>query len=449
MTRLSRKSLIFSVTGSPEAISGTFDLQWDIEDNEEITSVAISYDGGLTYTDIIYDGSSTISTLTGSKTVDSDADLGLAGLASSVNVRMRVVDNTTYVSFANLTINIDNVAPAGVYTGRIEDIGTGDVWVAGTATDTGAVRGIEKIEVYIIQDGEILEPEGDRTNDIAPETVDFGEGDVSYTTNDLYKIIIDNDDATEIESPEDGYAEYMSIAGSSVEWQAEFDSTNIDNSDPLEVHFVIWDNAGNATHYVETMMMVGTDLDQDGSVETDEMVAYPQGFKATDLLKVEMDPGSNTDLYLYIEHDSSSETDIDSGDGPMAYTIDISGYAEGSTTFDIQVRDSSQGDATVIQKILSVEIVGADTTPPTVVLNDLSLSSVVEGHLETNSNYNGADMDVSGTIQFAGTANDNSRIQTINMIVEDSADVEIANVEIASWNGGLFEAKNGANLYPE
>ena len=436
--------LDFSVTGNPEAINGTFELQWDIVDNEEITSVSISYDGGLTYTDTIYDGSSTVATLSGSKTMDSVADLGLGGLSSTVNVRMKAVDNTTYVSFANLTLNIDNVPPEGVYTGRIEDIGTGDVWVSGTAVDTGAVRGIDKIEVYIVQDGRILEPEG--SGSIAPETQDFGGGNVPYTGNDSYKIIIDNDDATQIEIPEDGYPEYMSLAGNTVNWSAQFDSTHIDNSNPLQVHFVIWDKAGNPVHYVETMMMVGTDLDQDGSVEPDEMVAYPQGFKATDLLKVEMDPGSNANLYLYVEHNGSSEIDAETGDGPMAFTVDISAYAEGSTSFNIEVRDSSQGGAEVIQKTLYVDIVGTDTVPPVVKLSPLTQSSLVEGHLETNSQFHGSDYDLSGTVEFDVTASDNSRIQTIEMVVENSSGTELSRSTIARWNAGLFEVLNGAEL---
>jgi len=436
----------FSVTGDPSAISGTFNLEWDVSDNEEITSIAISYDGGLTYTDTIYDGSGTISAHADSKTIDTGADLGLAGLSSTVNVRMKVVDNTGYQSFSNLTLNIDNIYPAGIYTGRIEEIGDGVVCVAGNAEDTGAVRGIDKIELYIIQDGEILEPEG--VGKLAPESIDFGDGNgiVNYTTNLDYKIVIDNDEASEFPDA-DGYEEYMSINGNSIDWQAEFDSTSIDNSNPLQVHFVIWDNAGNATHYVETMMMVGTDLDADGSVEPDEMVAYPIGFKATGLLQVEMDPGSNTDLYLYIEHNSSTETDTNTGDGSMTYTIDISDagdYPEGNTTFDIQVRDSANGDAVIIQKILTVEIIGEDTTPPEVTLYELTQNSVLDGHLETNSSFNGSDFDVSGSVTFSALASDNNRIQTINMIVETSDDTVISNVEIASWNGGLFEAKNGA-----
>ena len=126
------------------------------------------------------------------------------------------------------------------------------------------------------------------------ETVDLTSGkitfspacDESYTSAEfVYGMVIDHNgesthsDGTLKNDDEDGMVETYIKNGTNYTWDASIDSSNIPDG-PIEVHCVVFDNAGNSNHGYTitrvsnnrpriTSVLLGTDLNQNGKYEID------------------------------------------------------------------------------------------------------------------------------------------------------------------------------------
>jgi len=302
-------------------------------------------------------------------------------------------------------------------------------------------------------------------HDLAVGSVDFGDGSgpVDYPTgagSENYKIVID--DTNEFgndgggNGDGDGFDESLTLAGSTYNWWAEFDS-NVIPDGTLKVHYVIFDNSGNGTHYeldgfvknhkpVINAVIVGSDVDNNGTVEVDERFTYTGPFTARSRLYIEIDATDNDTLLstnYEVSHEGLPEFNDSSG------TIDITqlaGYSDGATTFVCKVTDP---DGITAETTINVTIENTDLVPPIITIDPLSQSDVVDGHLEDiNSLHNGLDPDVSGTVNLTGTASDNQRIQSITVTIDDFDAGSGTGMEhtVASWSGGTLVAVPASNF---
>ncbi|MFW5783359.1 MAG: Ig-like domain-containing protein, partial [Spirochaetota bacterium] len=300
------------------SVSGTFPLRADIRDDEQVNRVRISYDGGITYRDV-YDRSTGVND--GSITVNADNDLTLDKTIDTSNIpdigdmeegplyiRLLVFDNnspTPYQVLSYVTLNVDNVYPTGAWdTSNVDplNVSGSDALVQGTAEDTGSVSGVEEVHVYFVDDGQVYDLSAyDTATPVV--TTDFGDGNgnVAYTPRNgsggdppyeppYYRIEIDNEieggDDTSGGGDGDGFDESLTLSGGVYTWSAQFDSTMIPDG-PIDIHYVVFDSAGNGTHYVEPGFIknnrpvidsveVGTDLDYSNAVEFGERFTYAE-----------------------------------------------------------------------------------------------------------------------------------------------------------------------------
>lgn len=483
------------------SVSGTTTLTGSIRDDERVDRVRISYDGGISYTDIfnrngsINDGSITENApndLALSKAIDTTNVPGLGSLSSDpLYVRLLVFDNnspTPYQVISYVTLNVDNVYPTGSWNtiaADPEEIEGAAARVQGTAADAGTVSGIEEIHVYFVRGGQVYNLSNGTTE--AAVTADFSDagGAVAgfdYAPTTAHRIAIDNPlefgDDLGGTGDGDGFDESLTISGSDYEWWAEFDSTLIPDG-PIEVHYVILDKAGNGTHYQEagfiknnkpsiTGLVVGTDVDYSAAVEADEIFPYVGIFSARSLLYIDVDatdpgPGGGIASYEIRRQDDDSLLTPDAGNFETGATINIAGWtAEEDSTVGFYALVTDTDDITSRQDF-SIHIDNDDAAAPQITLSPLSSASVgsAGGHVEsasesffdngtTNGDGTDDDADVSGTVDFTGIASDNQRIASITVQVPgfDAGSGVGAAHEIATWDAGagLLQVVPGAGL---
>lgn len=441
----------FGLSGGGTDISGMINLVGTITDNEGITSVDISYNGGLSY-ESVYSGSTLSYPLTLSKnsaTPIISGGLGYTDSSAIVKVRLKVTDTTGYQSFSNLELNVDNVVPTGSYTGKVNDIGNDGgtgvediVTISGTAKDVGVVSSFDRVEVYIVQDSNVITPLTGAVS--GTDSIDFNDGNgfVPYPLNATDLIVIDEPQEQGVTDTDgDGFIEDISYASGETTWATWFDTGNIDSNTAVEVHYVIYDKAGNSSHYVEIMLIVGSDLDSDGTVEASEKIAYPQAFQARrGLLYFELFGGTKAGFNIEIDDNLGNATES-TATGTTQITIDtsnVTNYPEGDAVFTLRVYD---GVDLKISKTLSVDIKGADVEPPILTMTPLTQSSVIDGHLDEGDTGNGTNLDISGTVKFEGTVTDDTMIQDIVLNIEGESPVILA-----EWDAGLFTPRNGAEI---
>ena len=477
------------------------DFDGGIRDDTQVDLIRISYDGGVSYQDIyrrstsFNDGSVTESAPNDfrfSKSIDTTNIPGVGPITSgTLYLRLLVFDNNDpvpYQTLSYLTLNVDNVYPTGSWDPSVDsmEIDGASALVQGIAEDTGAVSGVSEIQVYFVRAGQVYDLSS--FNSTAPVVnTDFGDGNgpVSYTPANgtdnnppYYHISIDNtlEFGNDASGGGDGdtFDEDLSLSGSTYNWSAQFDSTRIPDG-PIELHYVVFDEAGNGTHSQRTafiknhrpsitMLRVGTDLDSDGTVEAGERFAYDSAFTARDLVYVEvtatdaggLDPGI-AGYQIVRAADGSTVQSTAAG------TIDISSLPEstgpGDTeTFTVTVTDN---DGIQTSTSFSVRVDNDDEIAPTVTLDPISTASVVDGHVESapESRFdNGAvdgdgtddDADVSGVISLTGAVTDNQLIESLLVRITgyNAGSGPGAVHEIAAWNAGsgALEPTAGSNL---
>jgi hypothetical protein len=463
---------------SGDYVKGIFNITGKALDDEEIDKLLISYDGGINYGDLPeiyytknlplpykdYDLNIQINTTdTGPPTPALDIDSGILYL------RFKITDTSNYQSITSLNLNVDNLYPSNApsgYTADAMDINGTAARVQGTAQDGGTVSGIDRIEVYFVDGGNVFNPTTGATTAVGSYDFGDGSGTVDYPTgagSDNYKIVID--DTNEFgndgggNGDGDGFDESLTLAGSTYNWWAEFDS-NVIPDGTLKIHYVIFDNAGNGTHYeldgfvknhkpVINAVIVGSDVDNNGSVEVggpdDETFTYTGPFTARSRLYIEIDATDNDTLLSSNFEVFHGALEFNDSSG----TIDITQlpeYSDGATTFLCRVTDP---DGITAQTTINVTIENTDLVPPVITIDPLSQSDVVDGHLEDiNSLHDGLDPDVSGTVNLTGTASDNQRIQSITVTIDDfdAGSGTGAEHTVASWSGGTLVAVPASNF---
>jgi hypothetical protein len=443
---------------SGDYVKGIFNLTADVLDDIQVDGIYISYDGGVSYDDVLNDPTYS-GTFVQNDVNDYSIDIPINTIAISSGIlylRLKVVDNANYQKLEYINLNVDNVYPEGIYTGDSLDIYGSDVHsrVQGTATDAESVSGIEQIQVYFVRGGSVYNPQTGGT--IGVGSTDFGDGNgsVAYTVNPSYKIIIDNRYELGNDSggngDGDGYDESLTLAGSTYNWWAEFDSTNIPDG-TVDIHYVVFDNAGNGHHYLQPGfiknhkpaidgLVVGSDVDMSGSVEADEQFSYDEEFSARNYLYIQINASDDDPpgLSYAVYHDPGGANTLVSTN--VSEEIDISGYSEEGTDFLCRVTDS---DGIVVEATIEVTIENQDTVDPSISISALAETDAVDGHIEQDGDslHDGTDADVSGTITLTGSSSDNQRIQSITVTIDDFDAGSGTGIErtVASWSGTADE----------
>ena len=458
---------------SGDFVQGLFHITGQALDDEQIGTVQISYDGGINYQNLA-PGSYVVNTLK-DWSLDITIDTRPSGLDISSGIlylRLKITDNANYQSLTPLNLNVDNVYPTNSpsgYTGAAGDINGTAARVQGTAQDAGTVSGIQEIEVYFVRDiASVMYVYNPTTGATAAVgSFDFGDGSgaVSYPTgagSDNYKITINdfnefgNDAGGNGDG--DGFNESLTLAGSTYNWWAEFNSNLIPDG-TVEIHYLVMDNSGNGHHYQTagfvknhkpsiSSVTVGSDIDQSGTVEVDEQFAYSGAFKARYRLYLAISAADDQPLSSYqVIRDpyGTPQVILSAASG----TIDVTGYSEGALSLLCRVTDT---DGITAESLLAVTIENNDTVPPVLNLAALAQGQLVAGHLEESgaSLHDGTDADVSGTIALSGTATDNQRVQRISVQIDnfdaDGAGPLAAGAEriVAQWTGTSLLSQDAA-----
>jgi hypothetical protein len=186
--------------------------------------------------------------------------------------------------------------------------------VQGIALDNGS--DIDKVYAYFRRAG--ATPRYFRASDgaVLPETAAdvFTPSDgsaVNYPSDSSYLVMIDakNEDGGQGIPDGDSYSEKLKqVFGDSYVWYADINSAKIADG-PIEIHYVVFDTAGNTTHYVlnsfiqnhspaVSSVTLGTDLNGNAVIDADEQVQYTDGnaslagFQATTSFQVKESPMS-------------------------------------------------------------------------------------------------------------------------------------------------------------
>ncbi|MFW5685585.1 MAG: Ig-like domain-containing protein [Spirochaetota bacterium] len=424
-------------------------------------------------------------------------DTEAAGLypngAGSMSVKLTAEDVTAspYTNQYLLSLSVDNVDPSDLaYTGAAEIVGT-EAELQGTVRDTGTVSGIDRLVVYVTNAaGEIVRLQGG-----SGAIAGFVEADVlneADATYDDYRMVIDNrleeGNDSGAAGDGDGIPEHLTLSAGTYQWSGIFDSTLVDDG-VVTVHVMAEDYAGNASSTTSAAfvannrpvidsIVLGTDLDGNTTVEADEYTSpITTGFAATnytarnDLLYIGVNAsGGNGTLRFSVTHEGVEQNATLVNNTLVIDTSDelYESSSPNDQAFVITVYDSTSSDDADPTNELSDSITvnltidNDDETAPTLsvaplgrIYNETSddadkaLQAVADyeeniamsgddrlGHVEyaTDSLYNGADADVSGTVIFRGK-------------VEDDQNIGLITARIPGYNGGAaFNIYDGAPL---
>jgi hypothetical protein len=450
-----------------------FTLTGDVIDDAAVRTIRISYNGGQDYVDLVDDGvviDTDAVTRNGADDydlhIDIDTQSTLPGLTDPIDsdilyLRLRVDDYANYQSLAYINLNVDNQYPTGDWdtvNADPDEIETDYALVQGTAEDGGLVSGFGSANVYFIRGGALLNPKGEAPGTLG--TGDFDDGstplvtdvtsfDYPNSTNDI--IIIDDDnefgDDGGGNGDGDGYDEEITVDFGVYTWWAAFNSTNIPDGQ-LDIHYVIFDAAGNGTHYevsgfitnnrpvISTPLAVGTDLDFSGAVDAGapEQFDYGAAFEARELLYVDVDATDDGTIENCEVRRQSNDLALTPATGsPLTGAeYDITGETEGST-LDLYAWVIDDDDITTRYDFSIIIDNLDDETGPTGTLDPMTDDSVFAGHVEADdeardftgsydpSSYttqNDTTADVSGTINITGDVWDDQRIDEIELQID-------------------------------
>ncbi len=399
--------------------------------------------------------------------------------AGSMSVKLTAEDSTTPSPFTNrnlISFSVDNIDPSSlIYNGDSEILGT-NAELKGTVRDLGTVAGINRVVLYLEnRDNELVQLKGG-SGTIASFNIEDVYDPDNPTYND-YRIVIDNSLEGGVPGDDllpsgdgDGYDERLAFSAGVYQWSALFDSTLVSDG-AVTAHYRAVDYAGNQDEdnlsaFIANnkpsiiSLILGTDLDDSGTVEAGEQSTIistgyaSSGFSARNerlYIGVNTIGGNGTKRYS-VKYGAVEQNGTLTDN---TIVINTSGYAESSAaddqTLTIKVYDSTTSDnINEIDELsdtitLGLTIDNIDTTPPTLSVVELgeqysesaddsakTLGPVSDyedniamnagsrlGHVEygTDSQYNGADSDVSGRVIFKGKVEDNQRIQTITATI--------------------------------
>ena len=406
--------------------NGTFNLTGTVNDDDSVVRLRVSYNGGVDWTTI---GSNLGSEYPFSHSIDTDSLVGSSGI---LYLRLEALDTANYKTLAGINLNVDNLDPSGTYTAGVADL-SGTALVQGTATDAGIVSGVDRIEVSFRLDGSDVNPlnsKGVRT----PITVDS-------------RTELGNDGSSN--GDDDGYNESMSISGSTWDWWARFNSLSLDDG-VLDVIYTVYDNAGNTfTETVSggniknhapsiTSISTGWDLDHDGTIEAGESKTYNANAVEANSVYGDLNYSFNTaydgqngvlvnSIRIRPVDPVGAWTDL--GAVASAGTLDTTSNAvfsdgDGDYEIEFKVVDTKNYDSALT---LEVSVENSDSKAPTLDFYQLTetdadnVKTSGTGHIEIDGNIY-----LSGTIPFAGRAEDNQKIQSISISIDGGTAVTIA-----------------------
>ena len=229
-----------------------------------------------------------------------------AGNAGVYNLNVQVADNNApiQISNSNYSFQIDNYYPVASYTG--DKIIKGTYSISGIAWDRASgisVQGIERVVVYFSKNGALLPltKGGTVTNvttqsaavsriqqapaenttplllgiptvQLLPIFPNVRQSDGSFKTSSSGIVVNTNDTVG-------GYAQTFR-GNPDISWSVQFNSAELDDG-LVNVHYVVFDQAGNASHYSESVyvannrpvitdIQLGTDLNASGTVTDDD-----------------------------------------------------------------------------------------------------------------------------------------------------------------------------------
>jgi hypothetical protein len=407
-------------------VRGVIVLKATASDNSAVTSIKLSLDNGESYSleqiGTYTSGSPDAYTLT--RPIDTFNDPLIPSAIKidkngTVSMVVKLQDDSLHFNYWTVILNLDNLYPTGSYTGTAlnghdpmdlhGDTGGSTSQVMGTSADAGAVGGIDKVEVYLVnvaQDRIIDLTDGSL---VAKESAQFGESHslADYTTNPDCKLVID---WTKV-----GASDNMQLTqnGSNVDWWAKLDTdaNNLPDGN-VEIHYVTWDKAGNAVHgqqagYIANnapvidSITLGTDVNGDGTVgnvASGESKEFFSGYDATDFtvrngkltITIAASSGNGTKRYS-VKYAGTTEKNASLTNNVVAIT-NFTGMPDGAvngSTFDVLVFDSTVSDNNDPTGELSAAVTigmtfdNADGTAPQVWLREFSNTA---GDL-TKTNY--------------------------------------------------------------
>ncbi len=333
---------------------------------------------------------------------------------------IRATDMTTpaQVSAQTVTLDEDNYYPNGSIASSSSIVGSQFV-VQGSASDSGSgsgpISGFSKVVVYFVRAGSVLNlatgANGATSSMTAKDMNNGGTiGSVAYPgTGANLKLSIDSlaennvlPTAGGTDSNGDGFMESLTINGSSYAWAGQIDSTKISDG-PVEVHYVSFDAAGNATHYVQSavvsnfapklnMIVLGTDMTGSGTVNT--TTSFNSNFSATNfivrnrLMSFQINStygGQNGALSYSLTNGgnqywanapASGETVSGVTANSATLTLDFTklsppipdAAANGAAfTLTVTASPTAGGTQTYVQ-VVNLTIQNTDTTPPTIAI---------------------------------------------------------------------------------
>lgn len=459
-------------------VNNIIQLEADIIDDKEVSSVSVSFDGGINYVDLLTDGiiqdPARISA-NSSNTLEDEYNLHIqmdtdqldlydtsSGDAASASFyfRIKVIDSSNYQTLSYVNLGVDNQKPTASWDASGADpqnIYGETARVQGTALDEGIINGVKSVHVYFEDpqnSNKVLRPSNGSS--VSSETRDFGSGAVLFPESQLDKLLINSSSELGEDSrgDGDGVNESISQEGSIYKWWAEFNSTHFPDGS-LTVHFVVFDLAGNANHYMQSILIannkpqidsvtVGYDIDKDNSVSSAERFAYTGSFKASNRLYYNITGSDNGSIISYQVF--KGENLIASNESG---TIDISTWDEGSHSLSLKITDN---DGVSYAENLIFEVENSDSENPQITIASLNTSSVLDfngdpqGHIELTSNpsyyFDGEDPDVSGTVILEGTCYDNKGIDSITLTLDLNGDGVNENITVAQWGASQLSSSD-------
>jgi len=248
-------------------------------------------------------------------TVDTINNASLTyGKTGNFTLELQVYDNNkvpaAYNTNGTYTFGIDNFYPLTEIMTQY-NAATENFYIMGSARDygqgSGALQGLERVLVYFQRGNNYYNAKGDKNNspnqnmtampnvrdtsaenfvetNQIPNAPNFQNFPALRLENGVWKsdhaMVIDRQEISGDIDGDGTYDEMWNRQGSVTEWQAKL-NTKLFNDGPLTVHYIVMDQAGNATHYQQNVYIgnnkplirfinLGTDANLSQSIEDNE-----------------------------------------------------------------------------------------------------------------------------------------------------------------------------------
>ncbi len=460
-------------------VKGAITVTGTIRDDVALNTnyIQVSYDGGSTYQQLnITGGPATVGDFqeyTFSETIYTTAAGFFPGDSGILYTIIKVTDNTYKQTSLNLNFNVDNKLPTALfdydnslpYVGSSPKIYTfkGDIGdpdainhVLGSATDSGLVSGIEKINVYFVKNGNFESPKAavapvSVTNSVAGDELYDQAGaaaiGVPFTELVDYVITIDNRleqgqfDSTIGIGDQDGFEESLKAKTGFDEWYAFFDTTVFPDG-PIDIYYVVYDEAGNKSYgTVEGQMnnyppqINSVEIDSGGSLYTGLFKAATEVYLKVNASDTGSGGGIDASSYkATITRKVVAPDGVPTTEGPALGTVfNIADTTDGSAAnditiaiqettafvsgiqyrFTIEVKDT---DGNLVTQDVEIWVNNLDNNEPKVDIDQFTQAHVdgLPGHIEE-----AAIADLSGTVLITGTAFDDTEVSTVEISFDE------------------------------